>query len=124
MQEWYLGWEKVSCLERCPQFRSVLIEREVPLYTHSRRECSDKEGKLVGVASNSLRRQSKSLRVLLYRSSRCFPGNDPCDLGIDMARESGCAGEIDARADIKWFIWGRNQHHCCHGNCKTKTTTV
>ena len=28
MQEWYLGWEKVSCLERCPQFRSVLIERE------------------------------------------------------------------------------------------------
>ena len=23
-----LGWEKVSCLERCPQFRSVLIERE------------------------------------------------------------------------------------------------
>ena len=20
-QEWYLGWEKVSCLERCPQFR-------------------------------------------------------------------------------------------------------
>ena len=25
MQEWYLGWEKVSCLERCPQFRSVLI---------------------------------------------------------------------------------------------------
>ena len=28
MQEWYLGWEKVSCLERCPQFRNVLIERE------------------------------------------------------------------------------------------------
>ena len=26
MQEWYLGWEKVSCLERCPQFRIVLIE--------------------------------------------------------------------------------------------------
>ena len=23
MQEWYLGLEKVSCLERCPQFRSV-----------------------------------------------------------------------------------------------------
>ena len=22
----YLGWEKVSHLERCPQFRSVLIE--------------------------------------------------------------------------------------------------
>ena len=21
MQEWYLGWEKVSCLVRCPQFR-------------------------------------------------------------------------------------------------------
>ena len=32
LQEWYLGWEKVSCLERCPQFRGVLIEREVPLY--------------------------------------------------------------------------------------------
>ena len=30
--KWYLGWEKVSCLERCPQFRSVLIEREVLLY--------------------------------------------------------------------------------------------
>ena len=29
MQEWYFGWEKVSCLERCPQFRSVPIEREV-----------------------------------------------------------------------------------------------
>ena len=32
MQEWYsyiyLGWEKVSCLERCPRFSSVLIERE------------------------------------------------------------------------------------------------
>ena len=26
MQEWYLGWENVSCLERCPQFRGVLIE--------------------------------------------------------------------------------------------------
>ena len=26
MQEW-LGGEKVSCLERCPQFRGVLIER-------------------------------------------------------------------------------------------------
>ena len=23
----------MSCLERCPQFRSVLIEREVPLYS-------------------------------------------------------------------------------------------
>ena len=23
----------LSCLERCPQFRSVLIEREVPLYS-------------------------------------------------------------------------------------------
>ena len=35
MQEWYLGWDKVSCLKRCPQFRSVLIEREreVPLYS-------------------------------------------------------------------------------------------
>ena len=30
MQEWYLGWEKVSCLRRCPQFRR---EREVPLYS-------------------------------------------------------------------------------------------
>ena len=27
-----LGVGKVPCLERCPQFRSVLIEREVPLY--------------------------------------------------------------------------------------------
>ena len=26
MQEWYLGREKVSCLERHPQFRGVLIE--------------------------------------------------------------------------------------------------
>ena len=26
IQEWYLGWEEVSCLERCPQFRGVLIE--------------------------------------------------------------------------------------------------
>ena len=34
MQEWYLGWEKVSCLERCPQFRSVLLGREVPLYNY------------------------------------------------------------------------------------------
>ena len=30
MQEWYLGWEKVSCLERCSQFRGVLIERGIP----------------------------------------------------------------------------------------------
>ena len=28
MQEWYLGWEGVSCLERYPQIKSVLIERE------------------------------------------------------------------------------------------------
>ena len=28
----YLGWEKVSCLERCPQVRGVLIEKEIPLY--------------------------------------------------------------------------------------------
>ena len=31
LQEWYLGWEKVSCLDtyvcRCPHFRGVLIER-------------------------------------------------------------------------------------------------
>ena len=32
-QEWYLGWENVSCLVRCPQFRSVLIERAVQLYS-------------------------------------------------------------------------------------------
>ena len=42
MQEWYLEWEKVSCLERCPQFRSVLIERErgstVYLTPHRERE--------------------------------------------------------------------------------------
>ena len=25
MQEWYLGW---ACLEKCPQFMGVLIERE------------------------------------------------------------------------------------------------
>ena len=35
MQEWYLGWEKVSCLEKCNQFRSILIEREVPLYWYT-----------------------------------------------------------------------------------------
>ena len=28
MQEWYLGWEMVSCLERYFQFSGVLIERE------------------------------------------------------------------------------------------------
>ena len=37
----YLGREKVSCLERCPQFRSVLIERErrftLHIYIHRRR---------------------------------------------------------------------------------------
>ena len=33
MQEWYFGWEMVSCLERCPQFKSVLIlYRGLPLY--------------------------------------------------------------------------------------------
>ena len=37
MQEWYLGWEKVSCLERCPQFRSVLIrERGSTVYKYVR----------------------------------------------------------------------------------------
>ena len=42
LQEWYLGWEKVSCLERCPQFRSVLIPTTVihrhnncDLHTHT-----------------------------------------------------------------------------------------
>ena len=46
-----LGCEKVSCLERCPRFRSVLIERGVPLcillgldtvYTH--REMCERRG--------------------------------------------------------------------------------
>ena len=37
MQKWYLGRQKVSLLERCPQFRGVLIERfhctiKLPLY--------------------------------------------------------------------------------------------
>ena len=32
MQEWYLGWEKVSCLERCPQFRSVRERGSTVLY--------------------------------------------------------------------------------------------
>ena len=32
MQEWYLGWE-MSCLERCPQFRSVLIGNAVHFTT-------------------------------------------------------------------------------------------
>ena len=27
LKEWYLGWKKLSCLERCPQFKSVLIQR-------------------------------------------------------------------------------------------------
>ena len=33
MQEWHLGWEKVSCLERCPQFHTCPIypDREVSL---------------------------------------------------------------------------------------------
>ena len=34
MQEWYIlgaGKYCMSCLERCPQFRNLLIEREVPL---------------------------------------------------------------------------------------------
>ena len=37
MQEWYLGWEKVSCLERCPRFRSVL--RKAPLCSYLRFLC-------------------------------------------------------------------------------------
>ena len=35
MQEWYLGWEKASCLERCPQFRGVLIERDSGSTVHT-----------------------------------------------------------------------------------------
>ena len=34
MQEWYLGRQKVSRLERCPQFRGVLIERFHCIYKH------------------------------------------------------------------------------------------
>ena len=35
MQELYLGWEKVSSLERCPQFRYVLVEGStVVLFAH------------------------------------------------------------------------------------------
>ena len=26
MQEWYLGVEKVSCLERCPHFRDAFVK--------------------------------------------------------------------------------------------------
>ena len=40
MQEWYLGWEKVSCLERCPQFERFhcihirsLVSRSPGVYT-------------------------------------------------------------------------------------------
>ena len=25
LKEWYLGWEKVSCLERCPQFKCMYM---------------------------------------------------------------------------------------------------
>ena len=25
LKEWYLGWEKVSCLERCPRFRGSTV---------------------------------------------------------------------------------------------------
>ena len=36
MQEWYiLGWEKVSCLERCPQFRSICEFFTLYIYTGS-----------------------------------------------------------------------------------------
>ena len=48
MQEWYLGWEKVSCLERCPQFRSVLIEREVPLHIYNNVRKRERERDLYG----------------------------------------------------------------------------
>ena len=38
MQEWYLGWEMVSCLEMCLHFRGVLIEgfqcMYVAMYKH------------------------------------------------------------------------------------------
>ena len=39
MQELYLGWEKVSFLERRPQFRSVLIERERERFHCSNNPC-------------------------------------------------------------------------------------
>ena len=39
VQEWYLGRQKVSLLERCPQFRGVLIEgfhcTTVQLYSYA-----------------------------------------------------------------------------------------
>ena len=42
MQEWYLGWEKVSCLERFPQFRTgVSSYRGVPLPKHNSTHFTD-----------------------------------------------------------------------------------
>ena len=46
MQEWYLGWEKVSLLERCPQFRGVLIEGFHCIYL-----CSTMRGRIKGTDS-------------------------------------------------------------------------
>ena len=35
MQEWYLGWEKVSCLERCPHFRGSTVTAKIKRRTKS-----------------------------------------------------------------------------------------
>ena len=38
MQEWYLGREKVSCLERCPQFSGTWGGKMCPQCPHRERE--------------------------------------------------------------------------------------
>ena len=42
MQERYLGWEKVPCLERCPQLRGVLIEGFHCIHVYNTYYCSYK----------------------------------------------------------------------------------
>ena len=34
MQEWYLGWERVSCLETCPHFRGLEYSVHLSLCMH------------------------------------------------------------------------------------------
>ena len=77
MQEWYLGWEKVSCLERCPQIKSVLciFISEDLLYHMNLVEllsvCTEGKNVTTEIKCHSLLPMDEVVRVLVHKD--CLP---------------------------------------------------
>ena len=103
MQEWYLGWEKVSCLERCPQFRSVhfilslslppppslslslsLSKDVMPVAIDVTSAAAQKCQSDVVTMTTTFSMLSESIKILFYFQNIC--GRDHCEIDINILR--------------------------------------